>query len=53
MTIRTSYWPKPIPLRQFDWEATDYDTYDGEGCPVGYGETEDAAIADLLLQLEA
>jgi len=47
MKIKTSYWAKPIPLRQFDWEAIDDDTYD-EGCPIGYGRTEQEAIADLV-----
>lgn len=38
----------PIPSRQLDWEAYDDDTYDGEGCPIGMGATEEEAIADLL-----
>ncbi len=38
----------PIPIRDFDWSAIDDDTYDGEGCPIGRGPTEDAAIEDLL-----
>ena len=44
--IHTSYWAKPIPPRQFDWEAT-RDNYE-PGCPIGYGRTEQEAIADLL-----
>lgn len=52
MKIVTHYDPKPIPLRQFDWDAIDDDTYDGEGCPVGYGATEQEAIGDLKEQLE-
>jgi hypothetical protein len=51
MKIRTSHWLKPIPIREYDWEAIDADTYDGEGSPIGHGETEQAAIADLLDQL--
>ena len=51
MKIRTSHWAKPIPLRQFDWEAIDDDTYEA-GCPIGYGATEQEAIDDLLSQLE-
>lgn len=43
--IVTEYWPKPIPLRQFDWSAV-FDDYD-EGAPIGYGYTEAEAIADL------
>lgn len=50
--IRTDYDPKPIPARQFDWSATDDGTYDGEGCPIGYGETESEAVNDLLAQIE-
>lgn len=58
MDIRTDYWPKPIPLRQFDWSAIDADTYDGAPDTkhpfnaIGYGATEAEAIADLLSQLE-
>lgn len=42
---------KPIPLRQFDWCAYDYDTLD-ENSIMGYGETEAEAIADLMEHLE-
>ncbi len=49
--IKTNYWAKPIPNRNFDWSAVDDDTYDGEGSPVGYGATEQEAIADLTEQL--
>lgn len=43
--IRTDYWPKPIPLRQFDWSATDSSTYDGapdsgNRHQIGYGRTK-------------
>ena len=48
--IRTEYWAKPIPLRQFDWSAV-RDGYDG-GDPVGYGRTEAEAIADLKMMEE-
>ena len=44
--IITRYWAKPIPLRQFDWEAVT-DNYD-LGSPIGYGATEQEAIADLV-----
>jgi hypothetical protein len=44
--IRTDFWMKPIPPRQFDWCAT-FDDYEGGG-PIGYGATEQEAIADLL-----
>lgn len=57
MNITTDYWAKPIPTSAFDWSAIDADTYDGApdtipACPIGYGATEDAAIADLLDQIE-
>ena len=53
----------PVPFRGWDWIASvhdgDYDyDYDGEGYvsvgsdPVGYGETEEKAIADILEQLK-
>jgi hypothetical protein len=49
--IRTSYWVKPIAVRGFDWSAIDDSTYDGPGCPVGYGTTEAEAIKDLRTQI--
>jgi hypothetical protein len=52
MRIRTDYDPKPIPLRNFDWCAVDDQTYDGPGCPVGYGRTEQEAIDDLMMQVD-
>ena len=52
MKISTNFWMKPIPLREFDWCAVDDETYDGEGCPIGFGRTEEDAIADLMLQIE-
>lgn len=52
MNIRTTYDPKPIPDRRFDWIAVDDDTYDGPGCPIGYGETEAEAVADLKDKIE-
>jgi hypothetical protein len=50
--IVTKYAPPPIGSRAFDWSALDDDTYDGEGSPVGFGATEEEAIADLKGQLE-
>lgn len=47
--IRTSFWAKPIPDRQFDWVAVT-DNYE-EGHPVGFGATENEAIEDLAEQL--
>jgi hypothetical protein len=49
--IHTDYWPKPIAHRHFDWVAT-FDDYDGPGSPVGFGRTEQEAIADLKAQVE-
>lgn len=52
--IVTNFWMKPIPLRQFDWEAwRDGDEpNDAGGMMVGHGATEAEAIADLEMQLE-
>jgi len=49
--IVTNFDYPPIPIRQFDWSAIDDDTYDGEGCPIGHGATEQEAIDDLLDQI--
>ncbi len=49
--IVTCFEYPPIPIRQFDWYAIDDDTYDGEGCPIGRGATEEDAIKDLLDQI--
>jgi hypothetical protein len=40
------------PYRSSDWSAIDDSTYDGPGCPVGWGATEEEAIRDLLEQIE-
>jgi hypothetical protein len=50
LTIHTSYDPKPIPIRGYDWSAIE-DSYE-PGMPVGYGRTEEKALEDLLEQLE-
>lgn len=53
MNIKTELWYKPIPTNKYDWSAYDDDTYGGDpGEPVGYGATEQEAIADLLTQIE-
>lgn len=52
MTIRkiiTSFDYPPIPIRSFDWSAH-WDDYDGGWQAVGHGETEAAAVRDLLEQ---
>lgn len=51
MKIITHYDPKPISIRQFDWSAVT-NNYDGEGSPIGYGETEAEAIAELKQIIE-
>ena len=51
MKIVTTFVYPPIPWRQFDWQAYDDNTFDGPGSIVGTGETEEAAIADLLEQI--
>jgi len=52
MKIKTAYVNPPIPDRRWDWQAIDDDTYDGPGCPIGCGATEQEAIRDLMEQLE-
>ena|SRR5258708_684000 len=47
MNIITTYWAKPIPLRQYDWSAVT-DNHD-LGSPVGFGRTEQEAIDDLRI----
>jgi hypothetical protein len=48
--VRTENVCPPIPTRDLDWSAVD-DNYE-PGHAIGTGATEDAAIADLLEQLE-
>lgn len=50
--ISTNYWPKPIPLRGFDWQAV-YDDYDGAEDSgnrghIGHGSTEAEAVVELI-----
>lgn len=50
--IITSYDNPPIPSRKLDWSAV-LDSYGGdESDPIGRGETEEEAIADLNAALE-
>ena len=51
MRIVTTYDPPPIPDRSYDWQALDADSYDYDG-PLGIGPTEQAAIDDLMEQIE-
>lgn len=48
--IKTTYIYPPIPTRRFDWQAV-RDGWD-LGEPVGMGQTEADAVADLLEQEE-
>lgn len=58
--VRTTHEYPPIPDRSMDWSAVDDDTYDVDcdqdgffsTSPIGRGPTEEAAIADLIEQLE-
>jgi hypothetical protein len=50
MKIVTRYDRLPIEERSFDWTAT-MDSYQA-GDPVGKGDTEKAAVADLLVQID-
>lgn len=52
--IVTHGWAKPIPDRNFDWQAYfDDDEPDDNGhMLMGHGRTEEDAIADLLGQVE-
>lgn len=49
VTVDTSYWPKPIPVRHFDWSAT-LDGYEPND-PIGFGPTEADAVSDLYQQI--
>lgn len=48
MNIITNFVNPPVPMRQFDWNAT-REGYD-EGDLIGMGATEQSAIEDLLEQ---
>lgn len=48
--VKTEYWRKPVPTDQFDWIACIYGLeMDG---PTGYGATEEAAISNLMAQID-
>lgn len=54
MKIRTlddRTWSRGAPAA-YRWSAIDEASYCGEGCPVGEGPTEEAAILDLMEQIE-
>jgi hypothetical protein len=52
MKIKTSFYAPPIPVRNFDWSAW-YDDLGEDGSPIGHGETEAAAISDLVDNYDA
>ena len=57
MNITVCFDFPPIPIRSFDFSAHLTDYYDGApdagrfGNWIGYGETKEAAVADLLDQI--
>jgi hypothetical protein len=53
--IRTWFEYPPIPIRSFDWGAmVDDGSCDCPEChpPIGWGTTEQEAVADLMEQIE-
>lgn len=51
--VRTHNECPPIAIRHFDWSAVDDGTYCGdEADMIGHGPTEEAAIADLISQMQ-
>ena len=52
--IVTQHICPPIPLRSHDWCAYDELLFDPENdfAPIGWGKTEQEAVADLLRQIE-
>lgn len=47
LKIRTEHVYPPIPVREWDWSAVDDSTYEPGG-PIGWGRTEQAAIENLI-----
>lgn len=52
--IATSFWAKPIPFRNFDWQASfaDDEPDDDGNMTVGHGATEREAILNLLSNID-
>jgi hypothetical protein len=46
------WWLDSFGRRHTEWSAIDDNSYSGPGSPIGTGATEEAAIADLMDQLE-
>ena len=51
MNIRTKFVYPPVPIRDWDWQAYDYDSLD-EGLVIGEGRTEWDAVCDLIENLQ-
>ena len=49
--IRAEYHPKPVPFRNFDWEAYEHDNCDMDSI-VGLGATREEAIADFMERMK-
>lgn len=54
MKISTEFVYQPIPNRRFDWSAVtdDYCGAEDSHCLIGYGATEQEAIAYLINEIE-
>lgn len=54
MIVHTEFVYPPVPWRSDDWSAVtdDYDGAPDSHCPIGTGPTEQAAIDDLMEQIE-
>jgi hypothetical protein len=50
LSVKTNHVRPPVPFRNCDWNAVDDRTYEG-GDLIGWGETEQQAIDDLLEQI--
>lgn len=49
-TVHYRFIYPPIPIRNFDWEAT-FDEYD-MGDPIGFGRTKEEALKNLMEEKE-
>lgn len=52
MNLTTHFIKQPMPKNDF-WAAIDSDNFDDEGGHIGYGKTEQAAIANLMGRMHA
>ena len=51
MNIQVTFIHPPISNRNYDWQAIDRDTHEGDSGPVGHGSTEAEAVTDLMEQM--